>query len=243
MFRIIPIGALILLTACATPGTTNKANTFKAGQVNQRQEVKTVTILTLKPAIVEVNNRKNQEIAESVGALFGAALGATLGDRNDRALGGGIIGAAVGGEAGRLGQGATKQVNGVQIIYREGSRILSSAQVGTPCEYAPGPALVIVTQANETRIQSNHTCVEGQEMVIGRVSNLQGFDELDIVSDQQKLDDLERANALLRKQQKVQQAKTGLAKETARTDSARTKVDLELDTHRSVNQAIKNIGN
>jgi predicted component of type VI protein secretion system len=37
----------------------------------------------------------------------------------------------------------------------------------------------------------------------------------------------------------VQSAKTGLARETARTNTAKTKVDLELETHRSVNTAIK----
>lgn len=51
--------------------------------------------------------------------------------------------------------------------------------------------------------------------------------------------DLERQRALIRKQQEVQSAKTDLARETARSDSAKSKVDLELDTHRSVNQAIK----
>ena len=38
---------------------------------------------------------------------------------------------------------------------------------------------------------------------------------------------------------RVKSAKTGLARETARTDSAKTKADLELNSHRSGNQAIK----
>lgn len=129
----------------------------------------------------------------------------------------------------------------MQIIYREGGRILQSAQVGKPCEYAPGAALVTVTQAEETRVQSNHTCVKGQEMQVGRVSNMQGFGAIE-ASDQQSMDDLERQRALIRKQQEVQSAKTRLARESARTNKAETKVDLELDTHRSVNQAIKDSG-
>ena len=51
--------------------------------------------------------------------------------------------------------------------------------------------------------------------------------------------DSKRQRALTRKQQEVQSAKTGLARETARTEKAETKIDLELDTHRSVNQAIR----
>ena len=75
-------------------------------------------------------------------------------------------------------------------------------------------------------------------MVTGTVSNLQGLGTI-AAGDQQSLDDLERQRALIRRQQEVQSAKTGLARETARTDSAKTKVDLELDSRRSVNQAIK----
>lgn len=242
MLRAIPIAIaltpLIVLAACVDPGATHKANVFKAGQVNQRQEVKTVTILLIQPAKVEVSNKRNQEIAQSIGAVVGAIIGAGVGDDIDRGGQSAVIGAVAGGEAGRLGQGGTKLVDGVQITYQEGNRVLQSAQVGLPCEFAPGTALVTVTAANETRVQSNHTCIKGQETVTGTVSNLQGLGAI-TASDQDGLDDLERQRALIRKQQEVQSAKTGLARESARTDSAKTKVDLELDTHRSVNQAIK----
>lgn len=238
MLRALSIASLFALAACVDPGATHKANTFKAGQVNQRQEVKTITILLIQPAKVEVSNQRNQDIAQSIGAVFGAVLGAGIGERNNRGSQGAVIGAAAGAEAGRLGKGSTTLVDGVQLTYQEGNRVLQSAQVGKPCDYAPGPALVTVTQANETRIQSNHTCVKGQETVAGTVSNLQGLGGI-AASDQQSLDDLERRRALIRKQQEVQSAKTGLARETERTDTAKTKVDLELDTHRSVNQAIK----
>lgn len=235
---ILPLTAIGFLAACVDPGARHKADAFNAGQVNQRQEVKTVTILLIKQAKVEVSNRRNQEIAQSVGTVLGALLGAGIGDDNRRGSQSAVIGGVVGAEAGRLGSGGTKLVDGVQIVYQEGSRVLQSAQVGLPCEYAPGPALVTVTQAEETRIQPNHECVKGQENVVGTVSNLQGLAVI-AASDQQNLDDLERQRALVQKQQEVQRAETGLARETARTDNARTKVDLELDTHRSVNTAIK----
>ncbi len=237
--RIIPLFFIVgLVAACVDPGATHQANTFKADQVNQRQEVKTVIILAVGSAQVEVSNRRNQEIAESLGIAVGAVLGGAIGSDHDRGTGGAVAGGIAGAQAGRLGQGATTLVDGVQIVYREGSRMLQSAQVGRPCDYAPGPALVTVTQANETRIQSNHDCVEGQEMVVGAASNLQVFGTIQ-ASDQNTLDDLERQRALLDKKQQVQRANTELQRETARTDTAKTKVDLELDTHRSVNEAIK----
>jgi|GEM_PF-3280008 len=75
-------------------------------------------------------------------------------------------------------------------------------------------------------------------MVVGAASNLQVFGTIQ-ASDQNTLDDLERQRALLDKKQQVQRANTELQHETARTDTTKTKVDLELDTHRSVNEAIK----
>ena len=241
MLRAITLIPLFTLAACVDPGASHKANTFKAGQVNQRQEVKAVTILAINPAQVEVSNKRNQEIAEGIGFVLGALIGGAIGGEHNRSQGGATAGAIVGAESGRLGQGSTTLVDGVQIVYREGARILQSAQVGKPCEYAPGAALVTVTTANETRVQSNHTCKKGLEMQVGSVSNLQGLEEVGTInaSDQQSLDDLERQRALIRKQQEVQAAKTGLARESARTGTATTKVGLELDTHRSVNTAIK----
>ncbi len=238
MLRAITLIPLLAIAACVDPGATHKANVFKAGQVNQRQEVKTVSILAVTPAQVEVSNSRNQDIAESLGFVFGALIGGAIGSEHNRSRGGATAGAIAGAEAGRLGQGNTKLVDGVQIIYQEAGRVLQSAQVGQPCEYAIGPALVTVTEAKETRVQSNHDCVKGQEQAVGTVSKLQGLANIQ-ASDQQSMDDLERQRALLRKQQEVQQAETGLARETARTDSVATKVELELDTHRSVNTAIK----
>lgn len=238
MLRAISFASLITLAACVDPGATHKANTFKAGEVNKRQEVKTVTIMAITAAKVEVSNKRNQEIAESVGFVLGALLGGAIGGSNSRSGGGATAGAIVGAETGRLGQGRTKLVDGVQIVYREGNRVLQSAQVGKLCEFAPGPALVTVTQSEETRVQSNHTCVKGREKIVGTTSNMAGLGTIE-ASDQQSLDDLERQRALISKQSDVQSAKTGLARETARTNTAKTKVDLELETHRSVNTAIK----
>ena len=83
-----------LTVACVDPGASHKANVFKAGQVNQRQEVKTVNILAVQPAQVEVSNKRNREIAEGVGLLLGAVLGAAIGESNNRGSQGAVLGAA-----------------------------------------------------------------------------------------------------------------------------------------------------
>lgn len=175
MLRSLSISGLILLTACATPGEENRASSFSASEVNQRQQVKIISILAVTPAKVSVSNRRNRDIASGVGAVVGGLLGAAIGNDSNRSSGGGALGAVVGSEAGRLGQGASKLIDGVQIIYRDGEEVLSSAQVARPCDYALGQALLTYVGQTETRIQSNHDCREGAEMKIGKVSKFQGF--------------------------------------------------------------------
>lgn len=230
------------LGSCADPGKASKANVYQAHSVNTRQEVQTVNILAIQPAKVEVDNTHNQAVAKDVGAISGGAIGAIVGSDlfdNNRALGGlfgGLIGASAGADVGGAVQQATALVDGVQIIYQDsGNRVLSSTQVAKPCEYAPGLALVIVTKANETRIQSNHDCVKGQEMVVGSVSKLAGSGLGGIAaSDQGTLDDLERQRQLVSKQQQVQEARTGLAKETSRTDQAERSVNIEIESEEAI---------
>jgi outer membrane lipoprotein SlyB len=176
MLRRLSISSFVLLAACATPGEENKAGSFSAGQVNQRQQVKIVSIVSVQAAKISVSNRRNQSVAAGVGAVVGGVLGAAIGDNSGRSSGGGTLGVIVGSEAGRLGQGATKLIDGVQIIYRDGQDILSSAQVARPCDYALGNALMTFVGQTETRIQSNHGCVKGQENQVGKTSTLQGID-------------------------------------------------------------------
>jgi outer membrane lipoprotein SlyB len=174
MLRILTIGSFVLLAACATPGEENRAGSFSAGQVNQRQQVKIISILSILPAKVTVSNRRNQDLASGIGAVVGGILGAAIGHDNNRSSGGATLGVIAGSEAGRLGQGSTKLIDGIQIIYRDGDETLSSAQVARPCDYALGQALMTFVGDTEARIQSNHDCVKGQEQQPGLVSLLQG---------------------------------------------------------------------
>lgn len=244
MKHILLAATAFVLVACSNNGERHQANVYGAAQVNQRQEVKTINIISIERAKVEVDNSRNRQTARSVGALLGAVLGAGVA-HNDR-LSGAAAGGLAGNVIGNAAQGNTALVDGVQIIYQENGRVLSSAQIGRPCDYAMGAALVIVTEANETRIQSNHDCVEGQENAIGSVSKLGTAGLASINADQDTLDDLDRERTLLGKKREVQTQRTGLGKETRRTENAEESADLELeaerarvDHQRAINQATR----
>lgn len=226
------IAAALLLAACVDPSAKHQSNVYGIGQLNQRQEVKTISILSVVPAKVEVDNTENQKIAQGVGALLGAVAGVALAN-NKNDVGGGVLGGLAGAGAGGLAVKNKKLVDGVQIIYQEGSRTLSSAQVGRPCDFAIGTALVIVSESNETRIQSNHDCVKGQEMQLGSVSKLgNGVANIN-AEDQDSLDNLERQRERLVKQRQVQEQITGLTKEKQRSENARESADVELEREKN----------
>lgn len=156
------LATCIAITGCAATGEQYQANVYRVGQVNQVQQAKTVQILAVMPAQIEVDNTKAKEAAQMGGALFGAILGAALGNAATHhqaeataggAVGGGVVGAAAGGFV-----SDKKLVPGVSLTYVDEGNTLNSAQVGKLCEYQPGLAVVISTSATETRIQANATC-------------------------------------------------------------------------------------
>lgn len=155
--------SLVIVTGCQATGEEYAANVYKAGQVNTKQAAKTVQILAVMPAKIEVDNtegkKSSQMIGGVLGALAGGALGAQAGNHHGAALGAGVVG---GGAAGALGAGAFVKdkvlVDGVSLTYVEDGQTLNSAQVGKACEFHTGVAIVISTETNETRIQPNATC-------------------------------------------------------------------------------------
>lgn len=155
------LSALIALTSCAAPGTENRSDTYMAGEVNQRQAIKVVTIISVSPARIQVDNTSRRRTAQIVGGILGAGLGAGLGTgvAHSTAAGalGGLGGIAAGAAGGSIVPGTT-YVNGVQIAYQDGHQAFSSAQVGRLCEYGPGPATLIAMNATQTRIQPNRQC-------------------------------------------------------------------------------------
>ena len=162
----LTIAAAAMTTAflggCANDGTMYRADTYTAGTVNQMQEVRTVEIIAINPARVAVPNTSNRETAQVAGALLGAIAGAAIGNHGNHSTGarvmGGLAGGALGGMAGSaVGGDSTSFTDGVQIIYRmTNGRMYQSSQVGRPCEFKTGTAIMVQPRPSETRIQPNN---------------------------------------------------------------------------------------
>ena len=166
------LSAVFLLGGCASDGTYYRADTYTANQVNRVQEVNTVEIIAINAARVAVPNSSNRETAQLAGAILGAIAGAAIGNHNNHSTSarvmGGLAGGAVGGLAGGavgvgvFGGGAvgghpTTYTDGVQIIYKTaGGRVLQTSQVGQPCEFKTGTAILVAPTPSEARIQPNN---------------------------------------------------------------------------------------
>lgn len=155
--------AALVLSGCASDGNLYRSDVYTAGQVNQRQEVQTVEILSVTPAQIAVSNSENRESAQATGAILGAIAGAFIGNHGNHSTSsrvmGGLAGGALGGLAGDAvgGRSGTNYVDGVQLVYRtSGGKVYQSAQVGRLCEYKLGTAIVVASRNNETRIQPNN---------------------------------------------------------------------------------------
>ncbi|MDO5531139.1 glycine zipper 2TM domain-containing protein [Sutterella sp.] len=156
------ISAALALGGCANDGALYRADTYTAGQVNRVQEVNTVEIIGIAPARVAVSNQSNRQTAQIAGAVLGAIAGAAIGSHNNhsghaRALGG-VAGGAVGALAGDAIAGPdTTYTDGVQITFKNaGGRVLQTAQVGRPCEFKYGTAVMVSPTPAEARIQPNN---------------------------------------------------------------------------------------
>lgn len=160
------IAALLIassaLTGCANTGDEYAADVYQADQLNARQETHTINILSILPARVAVDNKANKDAAKTVGMIVGALAGAALGYQigGNQALNAGAGGAA-GAVMGTVATAGVKDkvlVDGVTLSYKDGDKVFSSTQVGRDCMFTKGLAVVITTQANETRVQPNATC-------------------------------------------------------------------------------------
>jgi outer membrane lipoprotein SlyB len=158
----ITITITLILTGCAATGENLRGDVYKAGQVNTAQAAKTVKILAVLPAKIEVDNSKQRQQAQVGGGVLGAVLGGLGGGFGTHGnplvttattLAGGAIGAGIGSMV-----AADVLVEGVSITYVSNNQTLNSAQVGKVCEFHPGTALLISTSPTETRIQANSVC-------------------------------------------------------------------------------------
>lgn len=163
--KYLPMVALCvssLVGGCQATGENLGSNVYRADQVNSRQEAKTITIVAIMPAKVEIDNSQQKKTAQTAGLILGAiagvAIGHSLGDRSATNMSlGAAGGAAIGAGAGSMVSDKVL-VEGVSITYSDNGEVFNSAQVGKVCEYVPGLAVVVSTSESETRIQPNATC-------------------------------------------------------------------------------------
>ena len=170
MFKKTTLTTIILsffaLTGCQSNADYLASDVYDTTQVNSKQETKTVTILSVLPAKIAVDNKANKEAAQTFGAVLGAVAGGIAGHniKSGSALStaaGGVGGAAIGAAAGSLVKDKTI-VEGVSLSYKEGTKVYTSTQVGKTCQFTTGLAVMISTKENETRIQPNATCPESK---------------------------------------------------------------------------------
>lgn len=161
---VCAVTALSLLAACQNAtGEQHAANVYRANQVNQEQDATTIKILAIMPAKIEVDNAKAQQTAQVMGGILGAVGGALAGNqfknyRDEATIGGAVGGGAIGAAAGTALVDTKILVDGVSITYEDDGKTKNTAQVGKLCEFAAGTAVVVMTSAQERRIQPNATC-------------------------------------------------------------------------------------
>ncbi|RIZ70054.1 MAG: hypothetical protein D0530_08675 [Methylococcales bacterium] len=161
MNKIALLAVVSILSGCAATGANLQSNVYRAGQVNTAQAARSIKIITILPAKIEVDNSEQKKQAQVGGAILGALAGGLGGGFGG--LGGlgttgtTIAGGAVGAAAGSLVSDKIL-VEGVSIAYSENGKMFTSAQVGRACEYRPGATIIISTSPTETRIQPNASC-------------------------------------------------------------------------------------
>ena len=161
MNKVALIVVVSVLNGCAATGANLKSDVYKAGQVNTAQAARSIKIITVLPAKIEVDNSEQKKQAQVGGAILGAlagGLGGGFGGIGTAAtVGTTIAGGAVGAAAGSIVSDKVL-VDGVSIAYTENGQMFTSAQVGRQCEFKQGTAIIISTSPTETRIQPNATC-------------------------------------------------------------------------------------
>lgn len=153
----------IALSGCVADGNRYRSDVYHSNQVNKAQEVRTVEIIAINPAQVEVSNREENKRAQMTGAILGAIAGSLIAGQHTHhdssRIASGVGGAAIGGMIGDsvAGASSSKFVDGIQLVYRtpEG-KVFQSAQVGRICEFRTGTAMMVSSQYGETRIQPNN---------------------------------------------------------------------------------------
>jgi outer membrane lipoprotein SlyB len=238
--RALICGLSLIVAGCADPAAQYKGNVFNTNQLNQRQEVKVVQILTIEPGQTLVDNASNQRAAAIGGAIFGAILGAAAGENSRHRGSISVAGAGLGATVASSAVGEQKLVDAVNLVYLEDGQALTSTQIGQPCEFALGSALVVTTKANEA-VAGGYSKLGGSS-VLPALANA-GKGQKDTVSD------IQRKKQIIAESRKLQKEITELNKEERRTETATERADIELETDQALvdgirarNEATRNVG-
>ena len=161
MKKVIVLSLLsaVILSGCEAAGEQYKASSYQISALNQKQEAKTINIIAVTAAKVQVNNKEAKKEVAAVGGFLGSVAGAFIGQNQGETLIGGVLGGATGGASSLLVSDKV-MVDAVTLTYSENNKIYTSTQIGQACEFKPGVALVISTKINETRVQANSECKE-----------------------------------------------------------------------------------
>jgi outer membrane lipoprotein SlyB len=177
ILKLLVIVSIIGLSGCAASGAKYRSSSFDSSQINQQIPAKVIEVMSVMPAKINIDNSKNKKNAQVGGGFLGALAGGILGNQVGSSVVGAGVGALAGAAVGSLTDGESL-VDGVNLIYRmeviekvkdvvkgkivynvaKFKKTFTSAQVGLPCEYKNGVALLVSTKSNETRIQPNSTC-------------------------------------------------------------------------------------
>ncbi|MHZ79082.1 hypothetical protein EAW09_24925, partial [Salmonella enterica subsp. enterica serovar Agona] len=120
------------LSGCQSNADQYAADVYDAGQLNSKQETKTVNIISVLPAKVAVDNTQNKQAAQTFGAILGAVAGGVAGHNVGSGSGLGTAAGAVGG--GTVGAAAgtlvkdKSIVEGVSLTYKDGTKLFTSTQ-------------------------------------------------------------------------------------------------------------------
>ncbi len=158
MKKVVLMSILIAINGCAATEENLNSTIDKSHQDTTVKTVKSIQIITVLPAKIEVDNYQAQFAASALSAATRGIGGRYGGVGALGTMGTTIEGGTIGNSTGLMAPDKVV-VDGVSITYSDNQKIVTSAQIGKVCEFKPGPSVIDSTaDVNETRVQPNATC-------------------------------------------------------------------------------------
>ena len=147
---------LALLLSCALASPVFAADeVYKAGQLNQTQNVKSVEIKVIKPVKIEVDNTQGKQAAQVGDNVLGGLLSGAASSRFLKSPVGNVASGVAGSSSALVSN--TTLIDGVQLVYAEDNNLKSAVQVAKVCEFKLGAAIAMLSvDGTQTQIQPNN---------------------------------------------------------------------------------------